>query len=370
MRHPLLSTGLALAVAGAAAAALLLPLEGQAASQTEDAADQGPPPAKVVVREAVMVQMAPQVELPGTVISPHDSRIAAAVQGSVVWIAEVGTDAAEGDVIARVDARDWDLARADAAAEVKRLEARLVFLEREVARLEELAATGNTPRARLDESIANRDATAQELVQARNAVARAEVNIDRTEVRAPFPGRVVERLAQPGEFASPGRDLVRLVDIRRPEVRVQVPVGLAGSLKDGLAVTVRGEEGPVPGQIHTLIPVGDAVSRSLEVRVRPAANGWLVGSAVRVALPDGAAKQVVAVPRDALILRAGAVFVYVIDPDDTARRVSVEPGPSQGALIAVEGALKAGERVVIRGGERLRPGQAVTLSDLPPGAQG
>ncbi|MGF1606101.1 MAG: efflux RND transporter periplasmic adaptor subunit [Rhodothalassiaceae bacterium] len=327
--------------------------------------DQGPPPAKVVVAEAKRLRMAPVVQMPGTVISPDDSIVAAAISGSVTWIAEVGADVDEGAVIARIDDRDWQLARADAAADVKRLEARLVFLNKDVARVEELAATRNTPMARLDQAIADREATAQDLARARNALKRAEVNIARTQVRAPFPGRVVARRAQVGEFANPGRELVRLVDTRRPEIRLQVPVSLAASLSDGQAVDVIDDARRVPGRIRTIIPVGDAVSRAVEVRVIPDQAAWLIGSAVRVALPSAAPREVVAVPRDALILRAGASYVFVIGEDLTAVRVSVDTGTAEGDYLEVIGEIGPGDRVVIRGGERLRPGQSVELAKAP-----
>lgn len=326
-------------------------------------AQDGPPPAQVAVAEAVETDMAPVVDMPGTIVSRSDSRIAAAIAGAVTWIADVGASVDEGDIIAKIDDRDWVLDLKDRQADIERLEARLAYLSRQAERIRELAARGNSPQSRLDEAITDRDSTAQELAQARVALARTEVNVARTTVRAPFSGRVVERLAGQGEYASAGTEMVRLVDTRNLEVRAQIPVTLADTLSAGQSVTVQADGGRVEGApIRTLVPVGDEISRTLELRVTAPANAWLVGTAVRVGLPSGQTRRVVAVPRDALVLRPGAVYVYVVGDENKARRISVATGAAEGELIEVDGDLKAGEKVIIRGGERLRPGQLVDIS--------
>jgi multidrug efflux pump subunit AcrA (membrane-fusion protein) len=88
---------------------------------------------------------------------------------------------------------------------------------------------------------------------------------------------------------------------------------------------------------------------------------WRVGAAVEVRLPRTAKRRVVAVDRDALILRAERVSVFVVGTDDVAKQIDVELGAADGDLIEVIGGVKAGDRVVIRGGERLRDGQKVVV---------
>ena len=64
-------------------------------------------------------------------------------------------------------------------------------------------------------------------------------------IRAPFPGRVVQRLINPGEYATVGKDIVRLVDTASLEVSAQIPIDLARFLKEKLAMTVIIEGRPV-----------------------------------------------------------------------------------------------------------------------------
>ena len=92
------------------------------------------------------------------------------------------------------------------------------------------------------------------------------------------------------------------------------------------------------------------------------ANGaWPIGAAIEVALTTSVAKEVVAVPRDALILRGKETFVMRVDANNKAERIAVETGTSKGDLIEVRGGISAGDRLVVRGGERLMPGQAVMI---------
>ncbi len=112
--------------------------------------------------------------------------------------------------------------------------------------------------------------------------------------------------------------------------------------------------------MRALVPVGDAVSRTMELRVELNNTELLVGSAVRVSLPSAQAKQVVAIPRDAVILRTDVQYVFVIDDDGKAHQRNIELGYAEGEMIEVIGDVQPYDTVVIRGGERLRDGQMVS----------
>ena len=89
-----------------------------------------------------------------------------------------------------------------------------------------VAATKNVSANLLDESRANRDQALSQLADARAQLERARGNLARTEVRAPFAGHVVRRLASVGEYISVGDDVVRLVDTYRKEIAL--PGGQVG----------------------------------------------------------------------------------------------------------------------------------------------
>ncbi|UTW59678.1 efflux RND transporter periplasmic adaptor subunit [Kordiimonas sp. SCSIO 12603] len=327
-------------------------------------AQNGPPPAVVEIAEASTEVMAPQVFMPGTVVSRNDSRIAAEIAGRVMSVVPEGTAVQKGDVIAEIDNRNLKLQLERNKSQIKRLEARIRFLEADLKRVKELAETNHTPASRVDEAQSQLDMTQEELAQAKLNLDQTRVDLDRTKVRAPFPGRVVERLAQAGEYSAPGREIVRLVDTGHLEVSAQAPVNLASVLSDNQRVALRQGGSFSDATIRALIPVGDAVSRTMEIRVEvPEGAAFVVGAAVQIGLPSSAPEQVVAVPRDALVLRREGTYVFRVKEDNTAERLTVRTGAANGALVAVVGNISNGDRVVIRGGERLRSGQQVKLRD-------
>jgi multidrug efflux pump subunit AcrA (membrane-fusion protein) len=148
-------------------------------------------------------------------------------------------------------------------------------------------------------------------------------------------------------------------------VTAQAPASLVRSIKPGDEVALAYGAETMRAPIRAIVPVGDEVSRTLEIRIALPEIEWNIGSAVRVSLPTSSPKSVVAAHRDALVLRANRVSVFVVGEDLKAKRVDVELGAAQDELIEVIGEVKPGDKLVIRGGERLRDGQAVTISQSP-----
>jgi multidrug efflux pump subunit AcrA (membrane-fusion protein) len=78
-----------------------------------------------------------------------------------------------------------------------------------------------------------------------------------------------------------------------------------------------------------------------------------------VMVPSAAPRDVLAVPRDALVLREDNTDVCKVDGKNVATRVAVETGTSEGPMVEVRGPIRAGDRVIVRGAERLEAGQKV-----------
>jgi len=349
-------TSFALKLAGPLFAAALL-------ASPQALAQGGPPPANVRTDTVTHELMSPHLEVPGTIISRNDSRISAEVAGRVEWIAEVGTLVEEGQPIARLDQRILTLQLQENEAEIASLESSLEYQQAEANRLRELATRNNAAASRVEEAVSNAEVTRQRLVQARVERDRTLYNIERSQMPAPFTGRVVERLVEPGEYAGTGAVVARLVDTQHLEVTAQAPVSVAGHLEGANTLSVSLGGGlPIEANIRTVIPVGDQVTRTFEIRVELPEGTGIIGTPVRVSVPSSAPRDVIAVPRDAIILRAEGTFVFRINDENVAQRLQVETGVAQGDRVEVRGALEAGDRVVIRGGERLADGQTVVVA--------
>lgn len=323
-------------------------------------AQSGPVP--VVVSVAAERLLAPVTSYPGTVISRNQARLAAEMDGRLEWVAEVGTAVTKGETVARLD--EVLLAQsllADQAA-VNRERARLKYQNAEVARLTPLVKKQSVPQSQLDEALSNRGMTEAEIAAGEARVALSRERLKRANLRAPFDGIISERLLQAGEWAESGAAIVRLVDISSLEVQTWVPVNTLKFVRQGSKLTLAGNPHNATGTVRTIVPVGDNRSRLYELRLTLDDDIWPVGADVRVAIPTSEARKVLTVPRDALVLRRDGATVYRIDAEGTAERVSVEPGMAVGKFIEVDN-LQSGDRVVIRGGERLRPGQSVTIME-------
>lgn len=345
--------GLSDCAAGILALTLLLPVAAPAQGQQ--------PPSPVDVVAARQETVTPARWVPGTVISREDSRVAAEVAGNLVAVLEVGTPVRKGDVLARLNDRELQLQLRNDEAQLARLGAQLEYLKRQVQRLATLAESNTAAVANLDESTAQRDMLAQELAGAQVARDRTLYDIERTRVLAPFDGVVVERTRMPGEFIDRGEQVVRLVNTRALEIRVRAPLDVVRHVQAGDAVAVRGERGEVQTTVHSVVPVGDEVSRMLELRLVLQDKSWIIGEAVRVAVNHGAATQAVTVPRDSVVLREGETYIYKVLPDNTARKVTVTVGEGAGDRVSVQGDVKVGDRVVTRGAERLQDGAPITV---------
>jgi len=323
---------------------------------------EGPPPAPVHVGYALEQDMAPFIWVPGTVVSRNVAPIATQVAGQLTWVADVGDRLEKGQAVAHIDDASLQLELRNDGATIKRLEAQLNYLDQQLERLVRLTEQQVVPANDLEEAQSQHQAVEQELVQAKVAQERTLYELDRSKVKAPFAGEVVRRLQQPGSYSSVGEEVVFLVDTAEVEVLAQAPLSVAPHLSEGMMVMVEAEGREVQGTLRRIISVGDQRSRMFEIRVAVDPEPSIIGTAVRVALPTDESRRVLAVPRDALILRSEGIYVYKVTDDGTAEKVTVLTGMGHDSLIEVRGDLGSGDQIVVRGGERLRPGQAVSIA--------
>jgi RND family efflux transporter MFP subunit len=302
------------------------------------------------------------------VVSRNDARISGEVGGTLAWIAEPGAKVKRGDTLARIDGERLALQLRDNEAAVKRLEAQWQLLHTQSTRLQTLGSSV-VSQSQLDEALSREHMAEQDVEQARVARDRARLDLNRATVRAPFDGVVAERLQQAGEFVTGGAPLLRLVNDRDLEVVARAPLTTADTVNAGAVAQLVDGEHKGSGKVRAVIPVGDERSRMVELRIaladrELADRNWRVGAPVRVEIAPQSLKAVVTVPRDAVILRQGASYVMRVKSDNTAERVAVNIGPGYANNVQIDGLLQAGDRVVVRGAERLEPGQAVKVQLL------
>jgi RND family efflux transporter MFP subunit len=297
--------------------------------------------------------------MPGTVVARNDSQLASEVEGRVSWVAEVGAAVKQGDVVARIDSDVAGLQLASDKANAARLAAQLNYDRSQAARMDNLLKLQAIAKSTRDQAVSTRDMDAAALAQAQAAVRRSQYLFDHSAIRAPFSGRIASRLINVGEYATAGKPIVRLVETDALEVSAQIPIDVSHYLRNDAPTTVIIQNKSIPAAVRAVVPVGDIASRSIEVRLTLPQGSAYVGDAAKVLIPSSQPRNVLAVPRDALILREDNTYVFKVDKRNIASRIAVETGSEDGSMVEIRGAVTPGEHIIVRGAERLDPGQKV-----------
>ena len=149
------------------------------------------------------------------------------------------------------------------------------------------------------------------------------------------------------------------------EIEVDVPFQRLAGLEPGSSVGVVLDDGTThSARVRAIVPEENPLTRTRAVRfvpdMGPTDNPLAAGQSVTVYVPAGAPREVVTVHKDAVIKRGPSSLVYVVK-DDTAEMRNIVLGEPTGSRYEVLDGLKPGDRVVVRGNERLSPGDKVTI---------
>lgn len=324
----------------------------------------------VQVAEVVEREVAPAFWGAGSVVSRFDSQIAAETSGRVVWSAELGSGVAAGEPLLQLDDSDYQLQQRLDQAEISRISAQLGYLDKQRSRLEALRQRDSSSQMELDRLLADSAGLGEQLRAAQVALEQTQLALARSTVTAPFAGVVAERSAQLGEYVNAGQAVVRLVSVGQLEGSVRAPISTLRNTAAGSQVMVTAGEREALVPVAQIVAVADPVSRLVEVRLALAgSDGWVVGEPLRVALAQGKPLAALTVPRDALVLREGEAYLMRVEADNRVAKLVVRLGFGERDYVVVEPragvTLRAGDRVVVRGAERLRSGQEVNVLARP-----
>lgn len=320
------------------------------------------PAVPVYVSTVQQMKLAQLFTVSGTVKSLNNAAISARIDGQLTSSAMVGTRVKKGDTLAVLVDEVLVLKEKEQRAVIDNIRHKLAFLKSEVQRLKSLAVNSLTSKTTLDERSAELGQSSADLVAAQAQLQQIETQITYLTIIAPFDGLVSQRFAHQGELVSSGEKVVQLVDTKSLEISANLPLSTYPFVKVNQQVAVSSVLGEVNAPIRILIPVADERSRLMEVRIDMSSHHWPVGLNVQVAVPNGPDQAVLAVPRDALVLRRAGASIFRIGKDNIAEQIFVKTGLGDGAFIEIIGGVKPGDRVVIRGAERLSNGQQVSIN--------
>ena len=355
---------------------------------TLPAAAQDEPASAVKVDAVTLEAFSQTVPILGRLVAAQRGEVAARVAAAVEALeVQVGDRVDAGDVIAEFDRARLraraELARAritGAEAQIAAERAELTLLEQERRRLMRLQESAAFSPAQLEdkrqeiEAATARIARAEaQLGEARADLALAETDLADGTLRAPYPGVVTERYVSAGDYVTPGEPVVALLDDTSLEIEADVPSARARYLERDDEVAVRFDVGPTTtARLRAIVPDENPLTRTVAVRFAVGtvtADMFLAtGQTATLEIPVGEPREVVTVDKDAVLRRPDGDLVFVAEGGRAEPR-PVTLGEAVDGRFVVEDGLKAGELVVVRGNERLQPGQPIAYGTSETAAQ-
>lgn len=314
---------------------------------------------------------------------PHQTGVVAVrVAGPLdKYLVRVGDRVKAGDVLAVLvdNSFVWERNRRKADVESARAgldtaRASLQLLDLELKRLEGLKESPAFSPARLNDKRQETIRAKSEIGEANANLTSAEADLElgeialaNTKIRAPYDGVIIERHSEAGAYLREGEAVVTMLDDNDLEIEADVPANRTDGLSQGRELKALLENGTeLKAIVRAVIPNENPRTRTRRVRFISEFTGTdkstAANQSVTVYVPAGKARDVLTVSKDAILNRGGAQLV-VLNDGGKAAFTPVQLGQAIGQRFVVENGLKEGDEVVIRGNERLQPGQAITNGD-------
>ncbi|WP_158666539.1 efflux RND transporter periplasmic adaptor subunit [Salinibacter altiplanensis] len=309
------------------------------------------------------------VEVTGSVEALDDARLSAEAAGTLVHVAERGTRVPADSLVARVNPRSARAAVEQARAQVESAQAQYELAQDTYDRQAPLYRDSIISASEFESVRSQRTQAFASLNQAEANLSQAQEQLASTRIDAPFSGIVEEQLQEPGEQASPGQEVVRLVDTRQVRVEAGVPERYANDLVQGDSVRVRIQSAPLDDRWGRLAFVGntiDPASRTFPIEVKIAnperrLKPEMVATVfvVRERLDD-----VLVAPRSAISRDEGGLDAYTVARTDSGAVVQSRPvtlGPASGNRVVVRSGLSPGDELITVGQSDVATGDRVEV---------
>lgn len=356
--------------------------------QPQQASQTAAPPPAVVVVAAERRDITSSTDFVGRVEAVDKVDLRARVEGFLENRAfEEGKPVQQGDLLFQIQQSEFRATVDQAKAELAAAEARKTNSAGQLARALTLLQKKDVPEAEVDRRRAEDQMAEANVLQAKAALEKAELNLAYTEIRSPINGRIGRAAYTVGNLVGPDSGVLATIVSQDPiyvvfavsqrillDVQKQARAGGGKAKDDNILrlILADGSTYPQPGKIDFAdIQISESTD-TLSVRGSfPNPLGQLIdGQFVTLSVEADTPEQAVVIPQVALQADQAGVFVLAVRDDNTAEIRRVKTGAAQGAMIAVEEGLKEGERVIVEGAQKVRPGQAVEASIAPAARSG
>lgn len=289
------------------------------------------------------------MEAVGTVSARESVEISSKVMATILEAsADSGQQVKRGDALFTLDSRDARARVSRAREELARAEAELSRIELDAGRMERLYERQAATKQEYDRAQSALKAAKALVEGAKAAVREAEVNLSYTRIKSPMDGKVIDRLADAGDMAAPGRTLLTLYAPSTLRLEVSVPEHLRQKVRTGdtVGVAIDSLGLAFEGQIVEIVPAADILSRSFTVRVSlPQNEAISPGMYGRMKLPTGSTEAVL-IPPEA-VRTVGQLQMVTVLKDGRARTQTVKLGKQYASGVEVLAGLRPGDVIAV-----------------------
>ena len=323
-----------------------------------------PVPVSVAIVEKKLVSA--RISLIGTAEAIAKSDVASEVSGIVEYYpTKEGAFVKKGELLARLRSIDMRLRLKGAVAAREEIRAKLENAEKELARVSSLKDAGSIAERKYDEALYVHRAFLQGVLKSNAEIELLEYEIKQKDIVAPFSGFISKEHTQVGEWIPAGGLVATIIDLNQIRITVDVPERYAAILhpEGEVNILVKSVSNrPIPGRIYAVLPQGHPDARTFPVRINLANPDLKIKSGMEAMVTFNLAdsKSALLIPKDAVVTAGNNRLVFCV-ADSKALPVDIKILGYYNGNVAVEGNLRAGDQVVIRGNERLRPGQSVVV---------
>lgn len=333
-----------------------------------------PPVIEVVVDTAKLESYKPKRSFVGRLEAEQDINIQAKVSGYLVAKKfRPGDIVQAGDLLFEIEKDRFDAEHAQALADVSRAHANVTVAQQNHNRGKRLLSTGAISRAQWDDLTARLLEGEASLKSSEAALKRTSINLNNTSIVAPITGRIGRSDQTVGDLVGPESGaLTTLVSVDRMQATFKVSERIMlepvtnqddASQFDVYVQLSNNEVYPHTGHIDYVANRIDEKTGTIEVRATiPNPDGMLrPGQYVRVKVQSAGEIDVLMVPQAAVQADQAGPFVLVVNNSNQVTREEVLLGDRIMSQVIVQGGLEAGERVIVKGLQKVRPGQTVRV---------
>ncbi len=337
--------------------------------------------ASVVRVETVTLKPVTQtVPLIGRLVATRSGNIAAQIGGTVDEILfKIGDKVKSGQIIARLNSDSAKAEYALAAGELEEARADLLtynaereLFQTELARQKALNKSSAFSQAKFDDAeqkvlIARaKERSAEAKIKVKLAgLERKKVDLEDVLIRSPYDGVVVRKFTEIGSYVKIGDPIVKLVGQKSIEIEAEIPSSRIHGSTIGKEIPFTLDDGSTHHAIvRSVLPSENPSTRTRTIRLVPQFSAKIdflaEGQSVTLAIPIGPPREVIVAHKDAILNRAGQNIVFVVE-NDIAKPRAIIMGEAVGSEVEILNGLQPGEKIVVRGNERLRAGAKVRI---------